>query len=120
MLYILEITPFVQCAESYNLYRCVLTICPKGTHLCAYRHFQGVEILLQSCAPGDTMLYERYRAAAHGRCWQVYTRLRQDADTIIQRSIQAVLPDKAVRRALADFRPGLGRTLLVAVGKAAW
>ena len=31
-----------------------------------------------------------------------------------------MLPDKAVRRALADFRPGLGRTLLVAVGKAAW
>ncbi len=47
-------------------------------------------------------------------------KLRQDADTIIQKSIQAVLPDEAVRRALADFHPGSGRTLLVSVGKAAW
>ena len=47
-------------------------------------------------------------------------RLRRDADTIVQKSIQAVLPDEAVRRALADFRSGSGRTLLVAAGKAAW
>ena len=46
--------------------------------------------------------------------------LRKDADQIITASLQAVLPDAAVRRALAGFRPGRGKTLLVAVGKAAW
>ena len=46
--------------------------------------------------------------------------LRQDADRIIASSLQAVLPDEAVRRALADFQPKGGRTLLVAAGKAAW
>lgn len=46
--------------------------------------------------------------------------LRQDADRIISASIQAVLPDEAVRRALSSFRPGRGRILLVAAGKAAW
>ena len=46
--------------------------------------------------------------------------LRQDADAIIRSSIQAVLPDEAVRRALKDFRPKGGRVLLVAAGKAAW
>ena len=46
--------------------------------------------------------------------------LRRDADEIIKRSIAAVLPDEAVRRTLKDYRPGAGRTLLVAAGKAAW
>lgn len=46
--------------------------------------------------------------------------LREDADRIISASLRAVLPDEAVRRALADFRPSGGRTLLVAAGKAAW
>ena len=46
--------------------------------------------------------------------------LRHDADAIVRASIQAVLPDDAIRRALAEFRPGPGRTLLVAAGKAAW
>ncbi len=46
--------------------------------------------------------------------------LRSDADTIINASLQAVLPDEAVRRALGAFRPRGGRTLLVAAGKAAW
>ena len=46
--------------------------------------------------------------------------LRQDADQIISASLRAVLPDEAVRRALDGFRPGGGRTLLVAAGKAAW
>ena len=45
------------------------------------------------------------------------TTLRRDADEIICSSIQAVLPDKAVRRALKDFQPGGGRVLLVAAGK---
>lgn len=45
--------------------------------------------------------------------------LRSDANTIIERSIQAVLPDEAVRRALSG-RKFSGRVLLVAAGKAAW
>ena len=48
------------------------------------------------------------------------TTLRRDADEIIRASIQAVLPDEAVRRALKAFQPGGGRVLLVAAGKAAW
>lgn len=46
--------------------------------------------------------------------------LRADADAIIAASIEAVKPDEAVQRALHAFRPGSGRTLLVAAGKAAW
>ena len=46
--------------------------------------------------------------------------LRQDADVILRSSLNAVLPDEAVRRALRDLRPGKGRVLLVAAGKAAW
>lgn len=46
--------------------------------------------------------------------------LRKDAEQIIQASLKAVLPDEAVQRALADFAPRGGRTLLVAAGKAAW
>ena len=46
--------------------------------------------------------------------------LRRDADRIISASLQAVLPDEAVGRALKEFAPGKGRTLLVAAGKAAW
>lgn len=45
--------------------------------------------------------------------------LRSDANTIIERSIQAVQPDEAVRRALSG-RAFSGRVLLVAAGKAAW
>ena len=46
--------------------------------------------------------------------------LRKDADRIISDSLKAVLPDEAVARALKEYRPGSGRTLLVAAGKAAW
>lgn len=46
--------------------------------------------------------------------------LRRDADAILRSSLNAVLPDEAVRRALRDLRPGKGRVLLVAAGKAAW
>ena len=46
--------------------------------------------------------------------------LREDADAIVRASIAAVLPDEAVRRTLRDYRPGSGKTLLVAAGKAAW
>ena len=46
--------------------------------------------------------------------------LRQDADGIIKESFAAILPDAAVRRALAGRTFGSGRIVLVAVGKAAW
>lgn len=46
--------------------------------------------------------------------------LRRDADAIIRSSLNAVLPDEAVRRALKAFAPRGGRVLLVAAGKAAW
>lgn len=46
--------------------------------------------------------------------------LRKDADAIIASSLNAVLPDEAVRRALKAFASKGGRVLLVAAGKAAW
>ena len=46
--------------------------------------------------------------------------LRAHADKIVSAAIRSVLPDEAVRRALAGFCPGRGKTLLVAAGKAAW
>lgn len=46
--------------------------------------------------------------------------LRRDADAIIRSSLNAVLPDEAVRCALKAFAPRGGRVLLVAAGKAAW
>ena len=45
--------------------------------------------------------------------------LRSHADQIVKSSITAVLPDEAVRRALAG-REFSGRVVLVAAGKAAW
>ena len=47
------------------------------------------------------------------------TLLRGHADAIVQASIQAVLPDNAVRRALEN-KEFPGRVILVAAGKAAW
>ena len=46
--------------------------------------------------------------------------LRDHAYSIINASIEAVQPNDAVCRALRHFRPGTGRTVLVAAGKAAW
>ena len=46
--------------------------------------------------------------------------LRSDADGMIKESLAAILPDAAVRRALAGHTFGGGRIVLVAVGKAAW
>ena len=46
--------------------------------------------------------------------------LREDADQIIKDSISNVLPDEAVRRALADREFGSGKLYMVAAGKAAW
>ena len=48
------------------------------------------------------------------------TILKQKADQIIRESRAAVMPDRAVEKALKDFRPAGGRTVLVAAGKAAW
>ena len=47
------------------------------------------------------------------------TLLKNHADAIVQASIQAVLPDNAVRRAL-ESKEFPGRVILVAAGKAAW
>lgn len=47
-------------------------------------------------------------------------KLREQAVRIVTASLRAVMPDRAVQRALEGFTPGPGRTLLVAVGKAAW
>ena len=46
--------------------------------------------------------------------------MRKDCDYIVKKSIEAVLPDAAVRRALSGKEFGSGRLLLVAIGKAAW
>ncbi|WP_195267853.1 DUF4147 domain-containing protein [Eubacterium sp. 1001713B170207_170306_E7] len=46
--------------------------------------------------------------------------IREDADYIIKKSISAVLPDEAVKRALENKDFGNGRVRLVAAGKAAW
>lgn len=46
--------------------------------------------------------------------------LRQDADFIISRAIEAALPDTAVAKALNKIPQCSGRIILVAAGKAAW
>lgn len=46
--------------------------------------------------------------------------LRQKADRIIKESLEAVMPDQAVEKALRHFTGAGGRTVLVAAGKAAW
>ena len=47
-------------------------------------------------------------------------RFRKDADAIVKASIEAVLPDEAVGRALKNYKRPAGRLVLVAAGKAAW
>lgn len=47
-------------------------------------------------------------------------RLREEADQIIKKSIQAVLPDEAVAKALKGREFGQGKIYMVAVGKAGW
>lgn len=46
--------------------------------------------------------------------------LREDADSIIRESLQAVLPDEATAKALKGKDFGSGELRLVAAGKAAW
>lgn len=53
-----------------------------------------------------------------GRAMDAIT--RKNADEIVKASLKAVLPDEAVQRALADYKPGKGKTYLVSTGKAAW
>lgn len=48
------------------------------------------------------------------------TVLHSHAQRIMQESIREVLPDSAVKKALAQYVPGKGKTILVAAGKAAW
>ena len=47
------------------------------------------------------------------------SKLRQDADAIIQAAITAAQPDEAVRKALEERDFGSGRVVLVAAGKGA-
>ena len=44
----------------------------------------------------------------------------QDVDRIVQNAIQATAPDEAVRKALAYLPRSQGKTILIAIGKAAW
>lgn len=46
--------------------------------------------------------------------------LREEADQIIEKSIQAVMPDEAVAKALKGRKFGQGKIYMVAVGKAGW
>lgn len=46
--------------------------------------------------------------------------LRKDAEYIMSKAIEAVLPDSAVARALANKDFGAGKVVVVAIGKAAW
>ncbi|WP_346704566.1 glycerate kinase [uncultured Agathobaculum sp.] len=46
--------------------------------------------------------------------------LRTDAETIYQSAIRASLPDRAVQDALTGWQPPARRTIVLAVGKAAW
>lgn len=48
------------------------------------------------------------------------TLLHTHAGQIMQQAIREVLPDSAVKKALEEFVPGKGKTVLVAAGKAAW
>jgi len=46
--------------------------------------------------------------------------LRADADKIVKEAIKQVMPEEAVRRALAGREFGAGRLILVSAGKAGW
>ncbi len=50
----------------------------------------------------------------------VYKQLRKEADEIVSFSIREVRPDKAVQKAVREFRFPKGKLILVAAGKAAW
>ena len=48
------------------------------------------------------------------------SKMREDVNAIVSASLQAVLPDEAVSRALKNYSNAGGRTILVSAGKAAW
>lgn len=50
----------------------------------------------------------------------VHMTLREEAEQIVRKSIRAVLPDEAVRKALTGRKFGKGKLYMVAVGKAGW
>ena len=50
----------------------------------------------------------------------VSEQLREDAERIIYAAIEAAMPEQAVKNALAACTFGPGKTVLIAVGKAAW
>ncbi len=51
----------------------------------------------------------------------VSEKLRMDSEEIVIKAIAAVMPDNAVRKALREFAPlSGGKTIIIAVGKAAW
>ena len=47
-------------------------------------------------------------------------KLYRDIKHIIDTALPEVIPDKAVKRALQDYEKPAGRTVIIAVGKAAW
>ena len=51
---------------------------------------------------------------------EMHMTLREDAERIVRKSIHAVLPDEAVRKALAGRKFGQGKLYMVAAGKAGW
>ena len=46
--------------------------------------------------------------------------LKKEAFALAREAVAASMPDEAVRRALAELAPAKGKTVAVAVGKAAW
>lgn len=48
------------------------------------------------------------------------SQLRQDALSICRKAVRASLPDAAIHRALCQIPTAQGRTIVIAIGKAAW
>ena len=48
------------------------------------------------------------------------TKLRLDAESIIETSIKAVMPEKAVYQAPQEFQGNGGKIILIVIGKAPW
>lgn len=61
-----------------------------------------------------------YASCRNDRLRMFYMSMRQDAEIIVRESIAAVMPDEAVRSALAGFQHEKGRVVLAAIGKAGW
>ena len=103
----------------------VAAVIAVGVRVCGKVLFDGQRNGAVQCLQVDFALCYNfsakiYRAGSICRSYRevcfMNTTLRRDADAIVRSSIQAVLPDEAVRRALEDFQPKGGRVLLVAAG----